>query len=168
MIRKNEMMPAKPNPYRSPLYPGTSAFSGRLSPRRAIRWVDGLGKLLILHAFVQPLTALVGIAYFFPSKLASYPGIIAGFLLLILLMNLLSGHWVSQFKGSLFCLATLLLGLANILTLFAALPTICVSAFGLFVLTRPTVRKAFAMREAGQSKNSIIDHFETLDPISDN
>lgn len=147
------------NPYQAPLHSGP--IHTQSDPAKVIAWIEGLGRLLMLHAFVQPTTALIGIAFFYPKLLYRHATILCGFLLLMMLMNLLAACWVGQRKGALFGITTLLIGLVNVFTVFALLPSVCVSFFGLSVLLHPMSREIFKLSDQGKSKQQILDELQS-------
>ena len=99
----------------------------------------------------------------FPEEVLFYftliGGLIGGFLLLLALMHFLAGYWGMNFKGRLFGITTLVLGLASSLTFYCAPTAIGLAVYGLIIYFNGAVQQAFEMRDKGMPKDEIVRQF---------
>ncbi|MEL7499905.1 MAG: hypothetical protein AAFN77_20040 [Planctomycetota bacterium] len=148
------------NPYQSPHHSGQSnAYRIGGYDLKVVRATRFLGILLLIQGFLQPISSIVGI-FLFQMFNKNLP-LLLTFFSLISLMHILAGIWVLDLKGRMFGITTLLLGLANALTLVSALPAIALAVFGLLLLFHPAARKAFELREKGQTRDQVLRFFES-------
>lgn len=85
--------------------------------------------------------------------------IIGTFTLLLALMHFLAGYWAINFKGRIFGITTMLLGLAASMTFYCAPTAIGLAVYGLIVYFNASVREAFRLRESGVEKSQIFHRF---------
>ena len=172
------------NPFHAPqqsFTPGKMNQPGQLPGLSIVNQINVIAILMLIQGGLMMLMSAVAFFYAFgmPAIFRSLPpdergaefpeemlfyftligGLVGGFLLLLALMHFLAGYWGLNFKGRLFGITTLVLGLASSLTIYCAPTAIGLAVYGLIIYFNGAAQQAFDMRDKGLTKNEIIRHF---------
>ena len=89
-------------------------------------------------------------------------GIVGGVILIISILHFIAAYLGFTYKGRVFGIVTMILGLGSLLSCYCAPTAIGLAVYGMIIYFNPAVSKAFALGKSGMKKQEILSHFPLL------
>ncbi len=86
-------------------------------------------------------------------------GAIGGMILIISILHFVAAFLGFNYKGRVFGIVTMVLGLLSLLSCYCAPTAIGLAVYGMIIYLNPASAKAFQMGKSGMKKQEILSHF---------